>query len=314
MSTQEIKLQAIADAIRTKDGTTAPIAANDFAARILAIQAGGGFAVPLVVTADVGTVITAVNGDTTVTGTVGSSGSVTMTLPSPGDWSVTAQLGDITKGPEIVSVQDGYTSRFSMVSRLPEGYTEIEYIESSEGAGINTQIIPTDTFKLMLDVEPIEIAQTAQYIAYSGVYMPLQQSGYWGGIFWTQSGVKTSSGGGSTITNTFRTISPDTTPRKMSITLDYPNKTAAIEGEAEISVPSPSYATNMSSLALLSNGSTATAVRARLYSCKIELNDEIVRDFVPCVNPTGEIGLYDLSGSQFYGNAHSGAFTAGPAV
>ena len=42
MSVQENKLKAIADAIREKDGTTEPIPANDFAARILAIQGGGG--------------------------------------------------------------------------------------------------------------------------------------------------------------------------------------------------------------------------------------------------------------------------------
>lgn len=42
MSTQETKLKAIADAIREKDGTTEPIPANDFAARILAIQGGDG--------------------------------------------------------------------------------------------------------------------------------------------------------------------------------------------------------------------------------------------------------------------------------
>lgn len=41
MSVQENKLKAIADAIREKDGTTEPIPANDFAARILAIQGGG---------------------------------------------------------------------------------------------------------------------------------------------------------------------------------------------------------------------------------------------------------------------------------
>lgn len=34
MSAQELKLKAIADAIREKDGTTAPIPAADFSARI----------------------------------------------------------------------------------------------------------------------------------------------------------------------------------------------------------------------------------------------------------------------------------------
>lgn len=40
MSTQGIKLKAIADAIREKDGTTGPIPANIFAERILALPAG----------------------------------------------------------------------------------------------------------------------------------------------------------------------------------------------------------------------------------------------------------------------------------
>ena len=42
MSIQESKLREIADAIREKDGTKEPIAANDFPARIRAIEAGGG--------------------------------------------------------------------------------------------------------------------------------------------------------------------------------------------------------------------------------------------------------------------------------
>lgn len=41
MSVQETKLKAIADAIREKDGTTAPISAADFPARIRALNTGG---------------------------------------------------------------------------------------------------------------------------------------------------------------------------------------------------------------------------------------------------------------------------------
>ena len=40
MSTQGDKLKAIADAIRAKEGSSAPIAANDFPARIAAIETG----------------------------------------------------------------------------------------------------------------------------------------------------------------------------------------------------------------------------------------------------------------------------------
>lgn len=42
MSVQETKLSAIADAIRESEGSSEPICANDFAARIRALQTGGG--------------------------------------------------------------------------------------------------------------------------------------------------------------------------------------------------------------------------------------------------------------------------------
>lgn len=53
---------------------------------------------------------------------------------------------------------------------------------------------------------------------------------------------------------------------------------------------------------------------ARLYSCQIYDNGTLIRDYVPCTNPSGEVGLYDLENEEFYGNAGSGAFTAGPEV
>ena len=40
MSTQGDKLKAIADAIRAKEGSSDPIVANDFPARIAAIETG----------------------------------------------------------------------------------------------------------------------------------------------------------------------------------------------------------------------------------------------------------------------------------
>ena len=55
----------------------------------------------------------------------------------------------------------------------------------------------------------------------------------------------------------------------------------------------------------------------RLYSFKIyrDVNGamEPVRDFVPCIDPSGAVGLYDLVEGRFYGNARAGVedFVAG---
>ena len=55
--------------------------------------------------------------------------------------------------------------------------------------------------------------------------------------------------------------------------------------------------------------------RIRLYSCQIkDWNHGLQRDFVPCKTPQGEIGLYDQVNSVFYGNEGTGTFIAGPAL
>lgn len=52
----------------------------------------------------------------------------------------------------------------------------------------------------------------------------------------------------------------------------------------------------------------------KLYSCQIYDNGTLVRDFVPCKNASGAVGLYDTVDGQFYANAGTGAFTAGPEI
>jgi hypothetical protein len=55
-------------------------------------------------------------------------------------------------------------------------------------------------------------------------------------------------------------------------------------------------------------------IKAKLYVCRIYDKFTLVRDFVPCKNSSGTIGLYDLVNNQFYSNAGSGTFTAGPVI
>lgn len=54
----------------------------------------------------------------------------------------------------------------------------------------------------------------------------------------------------------------------------------------------------------------------RLYSCKIWKTiayegTPLVRDFIPCKNASGDVGLWDDVNSVFYGNAGTGTFIAG---
>ena len=54
--------------------------------------------------------------------------------------------------------------------------------------------------------------------------------------------------------------------------------------------------------------------KAKLRYFKIKKGSNTVRDFVPCKNPSGTVGLYDLVGGEFYGNSGTGTFIAGEEV
>ena len=53
---------------------------------------------------------------------------------------------------------------------------------------------------------------------------------------------------------------------------------------------------------------------AKIYSCQIYDNGSLVRDYVPCINNDGTIGLWDDVNSVFYGNSGTGTFAAGPVI
>ena len=69
---------------------------------------------------------------------------------------------------------------------------------------------------------------------------------------------------------------------------------------------------NLLLFATITNGNVdSQRGKMAIYSCQIYDNGTLVRDFLPCINPSGAVGLYDLVGRKFYGNAGTGTFTAG---
>lgn len=52
----------------------------------------------------------------------------------------------------------------------------------------------------------------------------------------------------------------------------------------------------------------------RYRSCKVYDNGTLVRDMIPCIDPEGNIGMFDTVNAVFHGNAGSGEFVAGAEV
>ena len=104
--TNTTDLTLVADAIRTKGGTTELLTYPDeFVIAIQAIQTGPEL--QIIVTVTSGATVTATKGSLSVSGT-SVNGTCTLTVPEAGTWSVSATLGGQTSNTKTVSITDTY--------------------------------------------------------------------------------------------------------------------------------------------------------------------------------------------------------------
>lgn len=172
--------------------------------------------------------------------------------------------------------------------RLPNGYTELAYIQSDGTQYVDTgiKVNKADAYKMVLTVH---LTNSDDYAGCNG-YMQFQAN----------------IGNG----------------QKSKITVDYANVTETIfVDDAQVSSANwASYDGQNVKLGLFRMGDvnnswfSGSPQIGNLYSCQIYDNGTLIRNFIPCKNAAGAIGLYDLVNSKFYANAGTGVFTAGPEV
>ena len=125
-------LTLVADAIRTKGGTTELLAYPDeFVIAIQAIQTGPELKIIATVTS--GATVTATKGSLSVSGT-SVNGTCTLVVPEAGTWSVTATLNGQTSDTKTVSITGSYAVTLSFVSSTLNN-NEWSVIKSVSDAG-----------------------------------------------------------------------------------------------------------------------------------------------------------------------------------
>ena len=186
-------------------------------------------------------------------------------------------------------------------SRLPDGYTEVQYIQSSGTQWINTGFKPNQNTRaaLTVDAKPSTAAawlfgarngntdRTFGLLSFNSQY---------------RSDYNNSTEEYSTVTPSGKfTVDKDKNVTKFNGTIGV----TARSGVFQCTYPLFLFANN--------NAGTAAGFGSfKLYVCQLYDNGNLIRDFVPCIDPAGAVGLYDLVGGKFYGNAGTGVFLAGP--
>lgn len=267
----------------------------------------------------------------TITATIDPSGGGTVTgagqyqegdtvtlVAAPGDGY---EFSGWQEGGQTISMSTTYTftatadrtltAAFAVARRLPAGYTELEYIESTNGnCIIDTGQKLEPNIDTVIDFEPLSAPTKTDAMIVWNNY-----SGVWYSSEWLNYGSLVGVVGSITSNNSgWKTINSNTTPRRMIVEMD--NNTGVIKADGTaIAFTSKGVYSNASPNVFLLGTPTKTAtLKARLYSCKIHLGSSAARDFVPCKNPSGVVGLYDLVTKVFFKSTTSTEFTAGPAV
>lgn len=170
-------------------------------------------------------------------------------------------------------------------SRVPAGYTEVEWIQSSGTQYIDTGIPAKDITDSFIDfrfvsVGTAELEVMATYVDGNNRL----QCGWTGSAFMTGTGATYS-----------QTADPTARTTATCVPVGSPASTVYLFAQNQSNAPK-------------------WQCKAEIYSCNISTAVGKVRDFIPCKNPSGTVGLYDLIGGEFYGNSGTGAFTAGADV
>lgn len=189
------------------------------------------------------------------------------------------------------------------VSRLPEGYTELAYIQSSGAQYVDTGFKPNNNTRVVMDSE--FLATPSGNTSLFGARTAANSKNY--AMLFIPPSFR------SDYNNVYsQTWSVEAVTRRI---YDKNKETTTIDGTAK-SYTSSSFQADYTLLLFAINAAETAQWFAsmRLYACQIYDNSKLVRNYIPCINADGAIGLYDLVNSQFYGNNGIGSFTAGDTV
>lgn len=182
--------------------------------------------------------------------------------------------------------------------RLPDGYTQLEYIQSSGTQYIDTGAKPNQNYTLKIKFQTTQSSSGGIAVCDQG--WQLNGFGIW---------CNAAEFGDQTV-QSLTLYGADPIEAALS------QSGLVVNGEQ---VWTPTTATftvpaSMTLMALNRNGSIAEKLSGKLYYAQLYSGNTLIRDFYPCIDASGNVGLYDLENGQFYGNNGTGSFAAGQEI
>ena len=214
-----------------------------------------------------------------------------------------------------VPTRPGYTFKGWKVTKVPGGYTELEYIQSN---GTEAQYIDTgipgnnNNYKFVVDFKVTNLSSS--YIIFgNGIKGIGDNYNVWRLLIYDEHGYTLfytntkSYNPRVTFSNSLR-ISDN---QRYLISMDYNNATA---NGTEYNYNSYYLGTtNNTTIKLFHEGQVSTKVS--IYSCVVYDNDVLILDLIPARRDSDNVvGMFDTVSGTFFTNSGTGNFTAGPVV
>jgi hypothetical protein len=195
--------------------------------------------------------------------------------------------------PNVQPTKTGYTFKGWKVTKVPEGYTELEYIQSDGSQWIDTGIR--------------QFCRTPLAVEFS--FRPTELGGWMLGNGYTQINMVAGRGFSVNSISIAR------------VTYDANSQETIYNNGVRIAGSSWSCGWDDLPIALFAlgyytNGGVAYTVKGAMYYAKIfNGSNELVRNFIPARrNSDSVLGMWDTISGTFFTNSGSGTFIAGPEV
>ena len=238
-------------------------------------------------------------GDGIVLGAGGETASIFVTGVSEAD--------TVTASKDGKTVIGKWTQKPNPAYVVPDGYTQLEYIESTGTQYIDTNFTPNQDTRVVLD----HVFTSSTLVSGFGARYGYNTNGF---VYCAELNSDTSKSYvqyGAIYQSSANLDGFNRHTVDFNKNLFYQDGTQIYSFDIStftVSLPILLFAYNDSTVPIISSG-------MRCYSSKIYDNGTLIRDFIPAKrNSDSVIGLYDIVNGVFYTNAGTGEFVAGPEV
>lgn len=193
------------------------------------------------------------------------------------------------------------------MGRLPVGYTELEYIESTGTQYIKSDLVPTWNSQISIDV------QTISWTSFSCLVGSRDTSSVTAALanllaYNTNYRIRSDYYGSSIAYDTNIFSRHKIVKNGPSVYLDGTKIIENVANNKESTLP-------VAVMGMNDGGVYQYLFRGRLFSFQMQnaLGGKSA-DYVPCKSPSGAIGVFDLISQKFFGNSGTGEFIPGPEI